>query len=188
MTQINTLYVASLNYRTSESDFREHFEEVGRVRRVEIKKDERGRSLGFGYVEYERPQDAEFAVTHFDGTQLDGKRIHVEFCKPNLKWNLEQRQLEKRALLRCREREDAAREHRHRRHHHRSRRRRRSSSADEAVAEADKAEESAKENTESSGAKAGGVLQISGAVAQEFVRDSASHRRRHSHRAHSRHK
>lgn len=192
MTQINTLYVASLNYRTNEIDFKTHFEQVGRVKGVEIVKDERGRSLGFGYVEYERPQDAEFAVTQFDGTQFDGKRIHVEFCKSNLKWNLERKQKEKRALLKYREKEDMKREksrRKERRSHHHHHHSDSDSSSDEKITTKEEENKNVTDKTDESfdsGNKT--LLKISGPLTQEFIADEKkepkkSHRQKH-HRHH----
>ena len=74
----SSVFVGRLNFRTVELDLQFHFEKCGKVKECKIVTDADGRSKGFGFVTFFRPQDAEFAVKKMDGSVLDGKQIHVE--------------------------------------------------------------------------------------------------------------
>ena len=89
------VFVGKLNFRTVEPDLRFHFEQCGKVTDVEIVRDDSGQSKGFGFVKFERPQDASFAVERLEGSTLDGKQIHVEFNKLRLRDRLITKQIER---------------------------------------------------------------------------------------------
>ena len=97
-----TVFVGSLNFRTEVADLRFKCEKFGKVRSVEIIKDDEGKSLGFGYVEFEKPQDAEYAISQLDDTMLDGKIIHLEFSKPSLRRKMMKKYEEKLAIQKSR--------------------------------------------------------------------------------------
>ena len=78
-------FVGKLNFRTSEIELQAHFSVCGKVVKVEIARDETGKSKGFAFVDFEKPQDAEYAVQHLERSLLDGKTISVEFSRPKLR-------------------------------------------------------------------------------------------------------
>jgi RNA recognition motif-containing protein len=92
-----SLFVGRLNFRTLEMDLRYHFEQCGTVEACEIARDSTGKSKGFGFVVFSRPQDAEFAVQKLEESSLDGKKIHVEFNKPVLRKRMMAKQEEREA-------------------------------------------------------------------------------------------
>jgi RNA recognition motif-containing protein len=53
-----------------------HFEKYGEIKDVRIVEDEKERSRGFGYVEFEENSQVEKAL-QADGTELEGRKIRV---------------------------------------------------------------------------------------------------------------
>jgi len=77
------LYCGSLSYDTTDNGLRELFSAVGSVQTAEVVMDRySGRSKGFGFVEMETAEDAEKAITQFNGTMLDGRTITVAEARP----------------------------------------------------------------------------------------------------------
>jgi RNA recognition motif-containing protein len=70
----NRLYIANLDYSTSQDELREAFEPFGTLRSVAVLT---GKSRGFGFVEYKNARDALRASEILDGRDLDGRRISV---------------------------------------------------------------------------------------------------------------
>lgn len=76
------LYVGNLPFQTTEDDLSDLFAEVGNVESVRIITDrETGRSRGFGFVEM-ADEDAEKAISQFNGTDLNGRPLTVNEARP----------------------------------------------------------------------------------------------------------
>ena len=76
------LFVGGLSYSTSNDRLREVFAEVGQVESAVVVTDrDTGRSRGFGFVEMATAEEAEKAVSRFNGQELDGRRLQVEKAK-----------------------------------------------------------------------------------------------------------
>jgi cold-inducible RNA-binding protein len=76
------LFVGNLSYSTGEAELRRAFEAIGALRSVAIITDrETGRPRGFGFVEFERSDDAERAIASLDGQQVDGRTISVTVAR-----------------------------------------------------------------------------------------------------------
>ena len=73
------LYVGNLSYNTTEADLRAAFESDGRqVREVAIISDrETGRPKGFAFVQMGSEQDAQAAISAWNGQTLDGRPLKV---------------------------------------------------------------------------------------------------------------
>lgn len=77
------IYVGNLNYKFSDDDLKELFEEFGSVDSANVIKDrDTGRSKGFGFVEMENDEEAEAAIEELDGAEVDGRAIKVNKAKP----------------------------------------------------------------------------------------------------------
>ncbi len=76
------LFVGNLSYSTGEAELRRAFEPIGTLRSVAIITDRMtGRPRGFGFVEFERSDDAERAISTLDGQQVDGRTISVTVAR-----------------------------------------------------------------------------------------------------------
>ena len=59
------------------------FAEAGTVQSASVVEDrETGRSRGFGFVEMSSKEEAQTAISSFDGKDLDGRNIKVNEAKP----------------------------------------------------------------------------------------------------------
>ncbi len=82
------IYVGNLEYKISDNDLREIFEEFGEVVSAKVITDrETGRSKGFGFVEMADEDDANNAIEELDGAELDGRTIKVNKARPKPEGN-----------------------------------------------------------------------------------------------------
>jgi hypothetical protein len=77
------LFVGGLAYSTDEATLRTAFEECGTVTSAAIITDRvSGRSKGFGFVEMSTDEEADAAISKWDGKDLDGRRVQVSPARP----------------------------------------------------------------------------------------------------------
>ena len=70
------LYVGNLSFNTSSQDLEQIFAEAGTVQSANIVEDrETGRSRGFGFVEMSSKEEAQTAISSFDGKEIDGRKV-----------------------------------------------------------------------------------------------------------------
>ncbi|KAG5681648.1 hypothetical protein PVAND_011063 [Polypedilum vanderplanki] len=74
-----TLFVARINYDTSESKLRREFEVYGPIRKIIMIHDQdSGKPRGYAFIEYEHERDMHSAYKHADGKKIDGRRVLVD--------------------------------------------------------------------------------------------------------------
>ncbi|KAJ8251068.1 hypothetical protein GJAV_G00216900 [Gymnothorax javanicus] len=74
-----TLFVARVNYDTTESKLRREFEVYGPVKRIYLVYNKRtGKPRGYAFIEYEHERDMHSAYKHADGKKIDGRRVLVD--------------------------------------------------------------------------------------------------------------
>lgn len=77
------LYVGNLPYSANDSILKSKFEEVGTVDSSKVITDrDTGRSKGFGFIEMSTEEEAEEAISKFNGTDFDGRAMTVSEAKP----------------------------------------------------------------------------------------------------------
>lgn len=77
------LYVGGLAYATTDESLKTLFEEAGQVVSAVIITDKMsGRSKGFGFVEMSSEEEAEKAVSLFNGKEFEGRTITVNEARP----------------------------------------------------------------------------------------------------------
>lgn len=82
------LYVGGLSYNTDAEEIRELFVQAGEVISVNVIKDKfTNQSRGFGFVEMATEQQASDAISRFNGTELDGRKLTVNESRPREKGN-----------------------------------------------------------------------------------------------------
>lgn len=75
------VFVGNLSFKTETEALREHFSAAGTVTEANIIT--RGpRSLGYGFVDFKTPADAENAVKLFNQKEIDGRVVNVEVAHP----------------------------------------------------------------------------------------------------------
>lgn len=86
------LFISNLNYDTDEQALEQRFQESGTISECKIIRDTTTRqSRGFGFLTYQNPTDAGEAILRFNGTEIDGKEIRIEFAKKSRPRNQRER-------------------------------------------------------------------------------------------------
>lgn len=82
----STVYVGGLDQAVSAHTLAEAFVPFGEVVDISLPKPDQPNSAdshrGFGYVEFDLPQDAKEAIDNMDGSELYGRTIKVAAAKP----------------------------------------------------------------------------------------------------------
>lgn len=74
-----TLFVARINYDTSESKLRREFEMYGSIKKIVLcHNTQNGKPRGYAFIEYEHERDMHSAYKHADGKKIDGRRVLVD--------------------------------------------------------------------------------------------------------------
>lgn len=77
------LYVGNLPYSSNDQALKAKFSEVGTVDSAKVITDrETGRSKGFGFIEMSSEEEAEAAISKFNGSDYDGRPMTVSEAKP----------------------------------------------------------------------------------------------------------
>ena len=80
------IFVAKLDYNTSENTVRSLFENYGTVTSVKIIMDrDTGRSKGYGFVEMENDDEGQAAIDNLNDSEVDGRNIVVKQSDPRPK-------------------------------------------------------------------------------------------------------
>ncbi|CAK5047204.1 unnamed protein product [Meloidogyne enterolobii] len=74
-----TLFIARINYETSENKLRREFEKYGKIKKVVLVHDKTGKPRGYAFIEYEHKSDMSAAYKKADGTKIDGRRVVVDY-------------------------------------------------------------------------------------------------------------
>ena len=77
------LYVGNLAFQTSSEDLRQLFAQAGTVESATVVEDrDTGRSRGFGFVEMSTKEEAQAAISQFNGQDVNGRSLTVNEAKP----------------------------------------------------------------------------------------------------------
>jgi cold-inducible RNA-binding protein len=81
------IYVGNLPFRYRGKQLREIFSEIGEVEYVTVilDKNNRGRSKGFGFVEFVKEEDAKKAIQEMDGKEIEGRALKINEATPREK-------------------------------------------------------------------------------------------------------
>ena len=77
------LYVGGLPYSTNQDELQAHFAQAGNVASAVIIMDKMsGRSKGFGFVEMSTEEEAQNAISMFNGQEFEGRKLTVNEARP----------------------------------------------------------------------------------------------------------
>jgi len=78
------LFIGGLSFSTTDERLRALFATAGTVESAAVVTDrDTGRSRGFGFVEMSTAEEATEAVKKFNGQEVDGRTLKVEFANPS---------------------------------------------------------------------------------------------------------
>ncbi|XP_040825385.1 polyadenylate-binding protein 1-like [Ochotona curzoniae] len=75
--EFTNLYIKNFGEDMNEECLKDLFGQFGHALSVKVMTDERGRSKGFGFVSFERHEDAQRAVNEMNGKEFNGRLIYV---------------------------------------------------------------------------------------------------------------
>jgi len=77
------LYVGGLSYGTTDESLNSYFSQAGSVASAQIMMDKMtNRSRGFGFVEMGSDEEAQNAISMFDGKEFEGRTLKVNEARP----------------------------------------------------------------------------------------------------------
>src|SRR6266849_2164015 len=77
------LYVGNLSFNTTETDLQDLFAQAGPVQEVTLMQDKfTGKSRGFAFVTMSTEQDAQKAISEFNGKTVEGRPLTVNEARP----------------------------------------------------------------------------------------------------------
>jgi cold-inducible RNA-binding protein len=77
------VFVGGIPFVATEDEIKAHFAQAGEVVSVFLPMErETGRKRGFGFVEFNTPEEQENAIKMFDNTDFGGRRISVSAARP----------------------------------------------------------------------------------------------------------
>ena len=82
---LTKIYVGSLPYDWTAENLEELFKPFGRITSAAVVADQlTRRSKGFGFVEYESPDDAKKAIAELNGHSIEGRNLLVREARPHV--------------------------------------------------------------------------------------------------------
>jgi RNA recognition motif-containing protein len=80
---MSKLYIGNLAWAVTDAMLQDLFSQAGTVTSAQVVTDRAtGRSRGFGFVEMASDEDAQNAITMFDGKDLEGRSLKVSEARP----------------------------------------------------------------------------------------------------------
>ena len=77
------LFVGGLPYSVNDKKLEEIFSAIGIVSSATVINDrETGQSKGFGFVEFEKDEDADKAIAKLNESEMEGRRLTVNVARP----------------------------------------------------------------------------------------------------------
>ena len=78
----NTIFIGGLSWNLQSEDLKNIFSEHAEVVSANVIFDrETNRSKGFGFVEFKTVEDATAIKEKFDGAELDGRKVFIDFAR-----------------------------------------------------------------------------------------------------------
>lgn len=77
--KFTNLYVKNIDPEINEEVLHEKFSEYGKITNLIVMKDEDGNPKGFGFINFDSPDDAKRAVEAMNGAELGKQHIQLNF-------------------------------------------------------------------------------------------------------------
>nr|XP_021491999.1 polyadenylate-binding protein 1-like [Meriones unguiculatus] len=71
------IYVKNLHVDMDEQGLQDLFSQFGKMQSVKVMRDNNGQSRGFGFVNFEKHEEAQKAVDHMNGKEVSGQQLYV---------------------------------------------------------------------------------------------------------------
>jgi len=90
------LYIGGISPEVTENELQDLYSQYGKVRKVDLLKDETGTNRGYAFVEMENDQDGESAILGTHNTLMGGANIQVSVSRSRLDQKREKQQKHKK--------------------------------------------------------------------------------------------
>lgn len=85
------LFVKNLPQNISTKELYDLFSQYGNIISIKLKQNEKGESLGYGYVNYDKIDSAQTALENLNNYQLNGRELYVTLFSGKNQRNEEER-------------------------------------------------------------------------------------------------
>lgn len=75
--KFTNVFIKNLDEKVDDEGLQKMFSAYGIIKSAIIMRDDQGKSKGFGFVNFEQPEEAEDAVVKLNDTEIDGKNVFV---------------------------------------------------------------------------------------------------------------
>lgn len=75
--KFTNVFIKNLDEKVDDEELKKMFSAYGTIKSAVIMRDDQGKTKGFGFVNFEQPEEAEDAVSKLNDTEVDGKTIFV---------------------------------------------------------------------------------------------------------------
>ena len=75
--KFSNIYVKNFGHEIDDDGLKSLFIKFGNIVSYKVMRDDTGKSKGFGFVSFEKTEDAEKAVNELDGFELNGKKLYI---------------------------------------------------------------------------------------------------------------
>lgn len=83
-----SLYVGNLTLKCTEATLYDKFSSIGSILSIKICRDTEGKSLGYAYVNFTKPEEAETALKTLNHEIIDGKPLRIMWAQKDVKSKL----------------------------------------------------------------------------------------------------
>lgn len=83
--RFTNVYVKNFSDKLDDAKLRALFEKYGPIASCTVMKDGEGKSRGFGFVSFEKPEDAEIAVNELSGYDVPESDLKLTVCRAQKK-------------------------------------------------------------------------------------------------------
>jgi len=75
--KFTNVFIKNLDEKVDDDHLRDMFATYGTIKSAVVMRDDQGKSKGFGFVNFDKPEEAEDAVNRLNDTEVDGKTVFV---------------------------------------------------------------------------------------------------------------
>ena len=90
--EFTNVYIKNFGEKVDDENLKELFREFGKTLSVKVMRDPIGKSKGFGFVSYEKHEEANKAVEEIKGKEITGKVLFVGHAQKKVEWQAELKQ------------------------------------------------------------------------------------------------
>ena len=91
MNPTKTICVMNLSYEVTQKTIQSHFSKYGTIKQIKMPLNTRGQPRGIAHIEFEKEDDAHYAMDSENQQTLQGRKMHIawnKFKRNDLYWSI----------------------------------------------------------------------------------------------------